>query len=475
MRAEFGNPRPLRDSDVTGSVAPGATLALARDILRLRPDTAGAARAADLLIDHLGVAVAGAGRPWVAALHGWAGRRARPGKCVVLGTAAKVSADAAAFVNAVAGHSFELDDTHDASMSHPGAVIFPTALALAAEHPAQGGEVLAAVAAGYETMARLGRAARAEEVIARGFHPTALFGVFGAAAAAARMMRFTPEQLVAAWGHSLSLAGGSMQFSQEPRGADVKRMHAGYAARAGLLAADMAAYGIGAPEQVLDGRYGLSVLFGAGGWEPEALSGRGRLALHEVSIKPYACNRLLHAVIDGLRELTDFNLPRETVVHLTVRGPRKLRDQHMVRRPASVMAAQYSLPFTVGATMVLGEGAIAAYEPDQLGREDILAWADLVEVQEDPELEALYPERFAAAVDLQTACGAERSITVLDSRGTPAKPMDRAAIRAKAMGLMGRRALAASFEVLADAAADLPGADDAGALLRAMSWIGEGV
>lgn len=446
------------------------TTALAQDMLALRPSTEDLERTADLLIDHLGVAAAGTSRPWVAALSEWAARRGASGPCVVLGSARHAAADAAAFVNAVAGHSYELDDTHDASMSHPGAVIFPVALALGAELPCRGSEMLGAAAAGYETMARLGRAAQAAEVIAVGFHPTSLFGVFGAAATAARLMGLSASQLSCAWGHALSLAGGSMQFSQEAHGGDVKRMHAGYAARAGILAAEMAAGGLSAPAASLEGRYGLFSLFGAGAVDLPALRGRTALAVHEVSLKSYACNRLLHAMIDGLRATTGFGIPRDRVTRLTVRGPRKLREQHMVRRPSSVMAAQYSLPFTVGAAMVFGEGAIDAYEPGELGNPEILAWADLVEVVADPDLQRLYPERFPAEVELELASGEVRRSRVLDSRGTPAQPMDRTEIFAKAVALAGRRLPAGAWDRIARAAAETPRAANLSELLDALDW-----
>lgn len=387
----------------------------------------------------------------------WAERYAGSGRASLVGRAFTVAPDVAALVNGTAGHSFELDDTHDVSMSHPGAVVFPAALAVAADVGATGREVLSAAAAGYETMARLGAAAGAGRVIARGFHPTALFGVFGAATTAARLLGLDGPGLTSAWGHALSLAGGSMQFSQESDGADVKRMHAGYAARNGVIAAQMAQAGIGAPARSLDGRYGFLALYGE---DPRAealdIEDGAILAIHDVSLKPYACNRLLHSMIDVLRELSDFALPREAVARLVVRGPRKLVDQHVVRRPRTTMAAQYSLPFTVGAVMTFGPEDFDAYDAAHLDHPAILAWADLVEVEADAALEASYPAHFGAEVELHLTNGEVRRMRLLDSQGTPRRPLSRSAIQAKARGLLrGRRPEV--YENLAAAVAGLAG------------------
>jgi 2-methylcitrate dehydratase PrpD len=233
----------------------------------------------------------------------------------------QVAPHIAALVNGAAAHSFELDDTHDGSMSHPGSVVFSAALATAAECGSSGADVLAAVTAGYEVIARIGRAAGADRVIAAGFHPTPLFGVFGAATAAAKLYGLNASGITRAWGHALSLAAGAMQFSQEEHGAEVKRVHAGYAAHSGVLAAQLSLSGIEAPHHSLDGRYGFLKLYSV---KPDldALLADGPLAVHEISLKPYACCRLLHSMIDGLREVTDgFTLSVDKIRAIRVSGP----------------------------------------------------------------------------------------------------------------------------------------------------------
>ncbi|MEE8173480.1 MAG: MmgE/PrpD family protein, partial [Alphaproteobacteria bacterium] len=109
-----------------------------------------------LILDHVGVCRRGAELPWSLALRDWAGRFAGSGASVVFGTALRTAPNVAALVNASAAHGMELDDTHDSSVSHPGAVVIATALALGIQHHAGGGAFMAAIAAGYEAMGRVG-------------------------------------------------------------------------------------------------------------------------------------------------------------------------------------------------------------------------------------------------------------------------------------------------------------------------------
>ena len=130
------------------------TLALAQTLVALDAEQLSAqdrVRLSALILDYCGVALGGTTRPWIVALHAYAERQQGQGPALVLGSGIRTSAQTAAFVNGAAGHSFELDDTHDASMSHPGAVVIPTALAVAAERGARGADVLAAIAAGAWT------------------------------------------------------------------------------------------------------------------------------------------------------------------------------------------------------------------------------------------------------------------------------------------------------------------------------------
>ena len=259
-----------------------------------------------LVLDYLGVSLRGAGTPWTESLIQWAERYQGTGSATVANSPLRVAPHVAALVNGTAAHGYELDDTHDPSMSHPGAVVISAALAVASETRSSGAQFLSAVAAGYQAMGRLGMAANAGRVMERGFHPTALFGPFGAAVAAVALHGLDAATLAGAWGHALSLTGGSMQFSDEPEGTTVKRLHAGYAASHGVMAAELAKASIGAPVRSLDGKHGFLSMFGSEPNPSRLLREEGeRLEIHRISMKPYSCCRLFHSLIDALQEATN--------------------------------------------------------------------------------------------------------------------------------------------------------------------------
>ena len=154
-------------------------------------------------------------------------------------------------------------------------------------------------------------------------------------------------------------------------------------------------------------------------------------------MKPYPCCRLFHSTIDALREVTEgFSLAHSDIAHIKVGGPAIMVTQHMLRRPVSVMAAQYSLPFAVGASLVHGASEYDAYGEDKFEDAAILRFCDTVEAVEDSAMEAAFPEHFGSWVELRTEAGEIRRSDVLDSFGTPARPMDMTAIEDKIAGLL---------------------------------------
>ena len=420
------------------------TKAFSEHVLAVTPASLTAAdheQVARLLFDAAGCGYGGARQQTVTALHKWARAHAGSGKSGIVAGGFRVPATTAALVNGTATHSYELDDTHDASMSHPASVIIPAALAVAAEVGSKGDEFIAAIIAGYEAMTRIGVAANASHVIEFGFHPTALFGGFGAAAAVAKLRRVDGETLRCAWGHAVSMASGSMQFSDESTGTAVKRVHAGYAAQQGVLAVELALAGVEAPQRSLDGKYGFFAIYGRDPKPELLLANPERRAIHEISFKPYACCRQFHSMIDGLRDITDEFGKSSSISSITVRGPRVLADQHMSRRPASPMAAQYSLPFVVGATIEFGPARYDAFASSNLQNPSILRWADLVEVEFDRDLQEQYPAHFGTEVEVGFKDGSKRTERILDSRGTPALPFSWNDLHIKAASLTAGSAI----------------------------------
>jgi 2-methylcitrate dehydratase PrpD len=201
--------------------------------LRFEDLPAGAVEAtAALVLDQFSCWLIGIEMDWTRRLRqvvAPAGAAAPAAGAAIYGDPAPVSAEVAALVNGTAGHGFDFDDLHMPTMSHPGCVVIPAAIAVAAERGADGRELLAAVAAGYEPLLRTGLAAglRYGEL---GFHATGVLGPLGSAVAAARLLGGAP--VVDALGLAASMGAGVKAFNEVGPGM-VKRLHAGRAAEAG--------------------------------------------------------------------------------------------------------------------------------------------------------------------------------------------------------------------------------------------------
>ncbi|WP_199087373.1 MmgE/PrpD family protein [Bosea sp. ASV33] len=393
-----------------------------------------------LFLDTFIVSLWGITRPAARQISEWSRRYAGTGPSMVLGADWTTEPSIAALVHGTAGHSYELDDTHDVTTSHPGCVVMPAALAVAAETGASQAELFRAVAAGYEAMALVGMAAGGLQTVHRGFHPTSVFGSFGAATACISLRAYrrnetvTPALLQLAWGHALSQACGSMQFSVEPTGGEVKRVHAGFGARNGVLAADFAALpDVTAPLKSLEGTYGVAGMFGG---PLQEVAPAEKLQIHLISLKPYSCCRLFHSTIDALREATDgFTIPANQITDILIGGPQLVADQHLTKAE-STMTAQYSCPYVVAATLAYGPTRYDAYGEAFLNDPKIQEIVAKVRFEVDPELERrFYPRQFASSVQLGLADGRTRSAMVVDSVGTARKPMSKEQIIAKGAGL----------------------------------------
>lgn len=439
----------------------GISLALAQEVVGFEADALSPddhEQLQRLIVDYGAVTLCGSVQPWGRSLTEWADAHGAGGKVLLIGSGKRAGANTAAMVNGTSAHGYELDDTHDKSMSHPGAVVITAALAAGTEMGSTGRELLSAIVMGYEVMTRVGMAANAKGVINSGFHPTASFGVFGAAAAAGKLYGLDANQIAQAWGIALSMTSGSCQFAYEPKGTMIKRMHGGIPAHNGVIAAQLARLGIAAPVQALEGQFGFFNLIGVDA-NPELLKKApdARFEIHNISMKPYSCCRMFHSLIDALEQATDgFTIPVEDIEGITVRAPDEAIGGHMMRRPDSVMAAQYSMPYVVGATLAYGPRHYDAYGADHHEDQKILSIGDQVEAVPDAELNGMLPAKMATGVDLKLRGGGTRNVTVLDSLGTPVRPMSMVEVKGKAQALLvplevDPDGIVAAVEGLADA------------------------
>lgn len=452
------------------SVGATAQLAtVAADIATRSLSVTDARRLSLLLLDHIAVALAGSNNLNAVQIRSAIVPTARAGPAQVLGNRRKLEPATAAYLNAVASHAEELDDTHDASLTHPGAVTFSTCMALAATNPVSGITLLAAAAAGYLAICSIGKGVGAAAVAEAGFHPTAVFGGFGSAASAALLLGLTRDQLIGSWGLVLSSAGGSMQFSQESDGAAIKLIHAGAAARDGIMAALLSRCGVRGPSAVLEGRYGVFQLFsksrardGFNPFEPY---------IHQITVKNYPSCRPCHAALEAALECLSTGANADHIRRIVVIGPSKLR-QHLERRPLSSQAAQYSLPYVIAAAILDGPQSLLPFEPEHLTDPRRLALADRVEIVADEGYNRQFPDRIGSRVILHLTNGTILEASRADSLGTPARPLPEEQVIEKARRLMRRAgANAGAIETLVDTVLNIASSRSVGPLLEAIATV----
>jgi len=373
-----------------------------------------------LLLDHFGVALFSSRTPWGRIAVRYAKEFAALGQCTVYGQPWKTSAQHAALANGLCAHGYELDDSYEGGYCHPGAPTIAAALA-AAERDGRGGrELLLGVVMGYELMGRVSRALGREGK--KLHHPTGQTGVFGAAGAAGKVMGLDEACLTNALGIAGGMASGTMAFADDPRGTMVKRLFGGWPAQSGVVATWLAREGYTGPASIVEGRFGFlqsitphfdSSLITAG-------LGEDYQVLRTV-FKPYASCRAFHPLVEALHELRDrHQVTPQRIAKLEVGTTEGVIKQQIVYRPESIMAAQYSMPFTAAMAFHRDLTDPVSYDEAALTDPEVLALAKKVDAHLDAEIEA-FP-RYAARVTAHLVDGVSVSVTTFDHKGTPVRP-----------------------------------------------------
>lgn len=313
-----------------------------------------------------------------------------PGEATAFGLGRRYSAPVAALLNGALGHSLDFDDTHADSSLHPSAPVVPAAMAAAEIVGASGRDLLTAIVAGYEVCCRLGNALDPTAHYARGFHPTATAGAFGAAAAAGKLLGLNAAGLVSAFGVAGSQAAGSLQFLVS--GAWNKRYQVGAAAMNGLIAASLARRGFRGAIESLEGKHGFLAGYSDNAQPQKAVAGLGDIyETLNIGVKPYPSCRYTHAAIDGLLALrAERGLGSADFCDVTIglhRNGIVLTGAPLVekRRPRSVVDGQFSMPFT--AAVAIHQGRFGWDDYRLLGAPEVEAIADRVDVVQDDRLE----------------------------------------------------------------------------------------
>ncbi|OPC79650.1 2-methylcitrate dehydratase [Embleya scabrispora] len=357
------------------------------------------------------------------------------------GSADRLPADRAALITGTLAHALDFDDTHLPSVLHPSASVVPAALAAGEAAGADGAALLAAVAAGNEVCVRLGAASydpalRNSVFFEKGFHATSICGTVGSAVAAGILYGLTERQLADAIGIACSMGAGVIEANRT--GGTVKRIHCGWAAHAGISAAQLAAEGVTGPPTVLEGRFGFLRAYLDDAWHADPLlAGLDRMddpdhwELLRTVYKPYPSNHFTHPGIDCALALRADGLDPDTVESAelgvaaaplrTIGEPR----EHKIR-PTTPYHAKFSGPYTV-ASALLGGGGLGLhlddFSPTAFADPRRLALAARVTVVPDAVCDDEFPRAFSAVLRVRTRDGARLEHRVHSSRGGPGRPL----------------------------------------------------
>jgi 2-methylcitrate dehydratase PrpD len=390
------------------------------------------------VMDVIGLSLAGAGTAFGRSTRAAAIALSPPGPCLVLGTGDRLGVTAAAFANGAFSQALEFDDTHNESIVHMSSPAVAAALALSEVTPVSGRDLIAAIALGNEISCRVGSVASGQ-FHKRGFHPTGLFGTFGVAYLASKLLGLDARQMAQAAGICGSFASGLLQCWVD--GTQTKFLHPGWAAQSGITASVLAREGTTGPAEVFEGRFGLFASHLQDGTGKLADYGRisDGLGSHwesrNSSFKPFPAAHVLHPYISAILRLRNahgiksadverIECPVTQFIVGIVCEPTQEKFA-----PASDSHGRVSLQYSLAEALTRGSLGKNAYGPDSLRNPEILALARRVTYYVDANYPG--PGRFKGEVTITMKDG--RILHELEeyNRGSAENPMTYDEIRAK--------------------------------------------
>jgi 2-methylcitrate dehydratase PrpD len=407
----------------------------------LPPDVRHATRRC--LVNATGVALHAAGDPALEILLGAFRDEGGARRATVWGTGTRSPLLLAALANGFLIHLDDFDDTHFPTVVHPSAPVIPVALALGEARRLPARDVLTAVALGVEVCCRVALGVHPWHYDA-GWHITGTAGVFGAAAAAGRLLGLEAGPLAACFG----IAGTQAAGVREVFGTMTKALHAGRAAQSGLLAALLAERGFSAPETILEGRRGFGAVLSARHDFARATEGLGQTwEIHNNGFKPYACGVVIHPLIDACLALRQRPGVRPEDVS-TVEARVHPLVLELVDRPTirSGLEGKFSVQHGIAVALVDGAAGPAQFEDRKAGDPLLAALRGTVTLVQDETL-----SEDAAAVRLTLRDGRTLEQRVEHATGSPGRPMTDAQLSDKFRALAGPRLSLPGAEALLSA------------------------
>ena len=383
-------------------------------------------KAKECILDCLGCIYAGLPFDSSRIVREFALEQYAKGPCTIIGTKHKLVPPGACLANSTSGHGPELDDTSNDAVLHVGVIVIPVALALAEKLKLGGREMLAAIAAGYDVHIKTGKAANPETHLARGLHPTATCGMFGATMTASKMMNLTVEQTANALGIVGSFVAGNLECYSD--GSLTKRLQPGLASSSGLTAAALASKGYTGPKSIFEGPRGFFHAY-CDNPKPEELIRGERFEIESISFKPHACCRFNQTPIDAALDIClKHDVRPENIqsiqIDLSKTGYNIVGQPAEVKfNPQTVVDAQFSAPYGVAIACLERKAFLEEHSEAAIRRQDVRDLLKKITTRHDPECDRFFPEAWPARVTITVEDGRKYTSEVKYAKGDPQSPL----------------------------------------------------
>ncbi len=408
-----------------------AAYVTAESFERLPADAVRGARRA--ILDTLGVMLAGSREVTAARARALIARRRATDEATIVGTPLRASIEDAALANGTAAHALDYDDLNASLSGHPSPPVLPAALAVAERERASGSALLTAFVVGVEIEAKLGRALNPAHY-ETGWHATATLGVFGAAAASAKLLGLGLEPVTRALAIAASMSSGiKANF-----GTDCKPLHAGHAARCGVEAAHLAAAGFTANPRALEHADGFGSTHGGGTKPAWDLTTSSLGAPHEivdpgVGVKRFPSCASTHQSLDATFDLIRTHAIDAEAVERVECGVNYLAPHQLIYDCAETgLQGKFSMPYCVAVALLDRAVGLAQFTDERVRRPDVQALMPRVRMFVHPEQTTRdsWAKRFSEVrITLKDGRRFERRVSV--AKGQPQNPLTDAELEAK--------------------------------------------
>jgi len=439
-------------------------LALAHDDVPAR----GRKLAVDAITDCVACMLAGYGtslaKPLLAVVGGASDRGGAP----LIGAKRSASLHDAALYHGALGHALDYDDISHPAYSHPSTVLVPALLAAASEAKPSGRELVTAYVIGLEVFGRLGRALNLQHY-KNGWHSTSTFGSIAAAAAVGRLLHLSAQELRMAVGIAASASSGlRVNF-----GTMTKPLHAGYAARNGVLAALLAREGFTASTEALSHRFGFARVFNAtGGIEESALLSWGEtleiVTEFGIALKLFPACAATHPAIEAAlmlrRQLAD---PVREIARVRVGACELALEPLIYREVKTGLQGKFSMHYCVSAALADGFVRLSTFTDAAVARRELQELVARTTMEVDERVR--HDKEFAAVVAVETVDGRKLEQAVHVAPGKPARWFTPEQMREKFMDCHAASGLTVDAEVLLDALQSLDGSESTERVLKLLA------